>query len=291
MESSEKLRPSSFDKPNSGHSISYFKEIFSPIKVSDFTAKVAEPKAIQFDITNTINLKFPEDMPKDTALTLLMCYGDIDKISYAPNGELEISFTHILSAQKAFNELKYNFKKFDSALKVEDFISYSSKNFAENFFISLDLNSNIPFDFAKFQNLQCLLFYFMKISKIYKVFLNYSTTNQMHLLIQFENLKDKNLVEFMLKRWTETSLIDSKENVFSKMIINSNISSKVNFPDLSTYGVLYSYNKALETECISQVEIIPKILDNETLDLYKHLSEQGFNLFDPNILFCSFCIF
>ena len=111
------------------------------------------------------------------------------------------------------------------------------------FFISLKYYSNAIYEVFMYQNLQCFFFYLMRKTKIYKIFLRHIGFNEVKVIIQFENIRDKNFVEFMLKRWNDINLAE-KENNPGQCQLNS--SEKVELPDLSSYMEVYTYQKAYE---------------------------------------------
>ncbi|MCQ2819482.1 MAG: hypothetical protein MJ252_19640 [archaeon] len=266
------------DSSGSKFSVSDFADYFSPIKNSNLKlnpketqmneAQVkpfelqktsffkSEPKKVSFDETNAMKIKFPEDMPKEDILAILMSYGDMEKISYLPEGEVEVSYVHILAAKKAYDELKLSLIKFDSEINLENYLTYTQINFSENFFLSLNYSSNMMYPCYMFQNIQNFIFFLMNRTKLYKIYYKQETQSKANLVIQFENIHDKTFVDFMLKRWKGLSTTNqtSKFDLPNETEEDYSSSEKVAFPDLSSYNVLYTYNKQMDAMFQAQKE-------------------------------------
>ena len=79
------------------------------------------------------------------------------------------------------------------------------------------------------------------------IYIKTISISQIQVVIFFENLSSKKLVDFILKRWTEINTLKNKENTGLNYFYNNiEISRKTIFPKLSTFDLYYEYIKTEE---------------------------------------------
>ena len=183
-----------------------------------------------FTFSNSFRVKFDFEIPKKNLLSIFLNYGEIESFKII-DSIIYISYYNFLSSMKMYNEFNFNCLKLKQNNIEINFINYDE--FFQKFFISVIIES---------KSTEKLILYLNLVSKfflnyqLYKIYMKIIKPNKIQIINQFIDLRQKEKIEFILKKLISSNKI-SLENIF----YNSKIELNLNF--LNSFQIIYIYSK------------------------------------------------
>ena len=180
--------------------------------------------------SNSFRIKFDLEISKKNLLSIFLNYGEIEHFKIK-DSIIYISYYNILSSMKMYNEFNFNCLKLKQNNIEMNFINLD--DFFNKFFISVIIES---------KSTEKLILYLNLVSKfflnyqLYKIYMKIIKPNKIQIINQFIDLRQKEKIEFILKKLISSNKI-SLENIF----YNSKIELNLNF--LNSFQIIYIYSK------------------------------------------------